>query len=798
MFRSEQTKRQWPYIAVALTAGFVWISLGGTKTPNPVAASPSSAHTTPAVSAEPCPSLGQLRSKQLTTVNGKFVSDKFDAVSPDERNEALGQRGATLWMTGLSGSGKSTIGKELERRLVKDDRVHVYRLDGDNLRFGLSRDLTLTAEDRQEAVRRASEVAALMADSGTLAMVSLISPYVKDRNEARELHRSRKLPFIEVYVEAPTDEVAKRDPKGLYKLHKEGKIKGMTGFDAPYEAPANPEVLLKTATCCGSKATEEKLTACKADADTAGVKFQDHCPSTLDSCVDACVEELRNVLISRKVIAKRSSPDAPASVPCTSEKSDSKPATAVRQAAAHADGFPEGTVAPNVIEADESYWTSDEVTKLQPVPLTDLDVQWMQVIGEGWASPLKGPMRESALVQALHFNSLLVERSGEGGNSLHGPGPAATDFGNAEQAEKMVRNGERVNMPVPIVLPLSSQTRMLINRAVQKGKEAGKRVQLVLVSPAGESVAVLNDPEVYDFRKEEMIARSWGSWDLNHPYIKENILAAGDYLLGGELSKIRRIKFRDGLDQWRKTPAELLSEFKAKGADGVFAFQTRNPTHAGHAHLMKEGRRTVCEGDYVCVCVCAWSQCEPGCCVCGVPHSARPQMIKKGYANPVLWLSPLGGWTKGDDVPLDVRVKQHQAVLDEKMLDPAWTVLAIWPSPMVYSGPTEVCCGVCPCLRLSTHTHAHTLPPSPPPPSDHRSSGTRSRGASWGRTTSSWAATPPGSRTRTSTRRSTGRRRGTTCTTRTTGGTCCRCRRGWATWGCWRAGRCTTTRRTAR
>ena len=695
----------WRNICVGLLVILTWLACDKTRQQD-IASLPPPARSGP----DPdCLDLGELRAKKLASVKGKFItlSDTMHERTRRVRVETYRHRGATLWMTGLSGSGKSTIGKELERRLVKDDRVHVYRLDGDNLRFGLSRDLTLTAEDRQEAVRRASEVAALMADSGTLAMVSLISPYVKDRNEARELHRSRKLPFIEVYVEAPTDEVAKRDPKGLYKLHKEGKIKGMTGFDAPYEAPANPEVLLKTATCCGSKTAQEHLDMCRDNSEATGAKFVERCTAEVSACVDSCVGVVRSELYSRQILQPPRTP-VPA-VPCPVDEPPKK----VRP---HADGFPEGTVAPNVIEADESYWTSDEVTKLQPVPLTDLDVQWMQVIGEGWASPLKGPMRESALVQALHFNSLLVERSGEGGNSLHGPGPAATDFGNAEQAEKMVRNGERVNMPVPIVLPLSSQTRMLINRAVQKGKEAGKRVQLVLVSPAGESVAVLNDPEVYDFRKEEMIARSWGSWDLNHPYIKENILAAGDYLLGGELSKIRRIKFRDGLDQWRKTPAELLSEFKAKGADGVFAFQTRNPTHAGHAHLMKEGRRTVCEGDYVCVCVCAWSQCEPGCCVCGVPHSARPQMIKKGYANPVLWLSPLGGWTKGDDVPLDVRVKQHQAVLDEKMLDPAWTVLAIWPSPMVYSGPTEVCCGVCPCLRLSTHTHAHTLPPSPPPP----------------------------------------------------------------------------------
>eukprot|EP00755_Sulcionema_specki_P038180 Sspe_Gene.23455::Locus_9109_Transcript_1_1_Confidence_1.000_Length_3391::g.23455::m.23455/K13811/PAPSS; 3'-phosphoadenosine 5'-phosphosulfate synthase len=207
-------------------------------------------------------------------------------------------------------------------------------------------------------------------------------------------------------------------------------------------------------------------------------------------------------------------------------------------------------------------------------------------------------------------------------------------------------------MPVPIVIPICKHTKMLIKRAMKRSER-----RVVLVSPAGEPVAVLQDPEVYDFRKEEMITRSWGSWDPDHPYIKELIEPAGDYLLGGELFRIRRIKFRDGLDKWRLTPAELIEEFKAKNAEGVYAFQTRNPTHAGHAHLMKDGRR---------------------------------QLMERGYKNPVLWLSPLGGWTKSDDVPLDVRVKQHQAVLDEGMLDAKWTVLSIWPSPMLYSGPTEV------------------------------------------------------------------------------------------------------------
>jgi len=184
-----------------------------------------------------------------------------------------------------------------------------------------------------------------------------------------------------------------------------------------------------------------------------------------------------------------------------------------------------------------------------------------------------------------------------------------------------------------------------------------KAKRVLLVSPAGEPIAIIKAPEVYDFRKEELITRHWGSWDPDHPYVRDVIMSAEPYLLGGEIEKARRIRYRDGLDQWRLTPQELLSEFKSRGADGVFAFQTRNPTHAGHAHLMKDGRR---------------------------------QLIEKGFKHPVLWLSPLGGWTKSDDAPLDVRVKQHQAVLDEKMLDPAWTVLAIWPSPMVYSGPTEV------------------------------------------------------------------------------------------------------------
>eukprot|EP01064_Diplonema_japonicum_P012043 TRINITY_DN1951_c0_g2_i1.p1 TRINITY_DN1951_c0_g2~~TRINITY_DN1951_c0_g2_i1.p1 ORF type:complete len:1088 (+),score=341.12 TRINITY_DN1951_c0_g2_i1:39-3302(+) len=608
-----------------------------------------------------CPTMGQLRSQVLVKASQDIFFDTFDAINHTDRIRAVGQPGATLWMTGLSGSGKSTIGKALERRLVLDDSVHMYRLDGDNLRFGLSKDLRLSAEDRAEAVRRAYEVSLMMADSGTLSLVSLISPYRKDRDTAREVHERLRIPFIEVFVKVDISVAEERDPKGLYKKVREGKIKGMTGIDAPYEKPLKPEITLNTGTCCENTAAEERLKTCKSEAKNLPVKtkFQDHCPPILEQCINACVDQLRDELIAKKVInTNKKSPQqigAPVDCPKAAETNKHHEKQPGEEAMGHADGYPDGTTPPNVIEENEEFWKSDTVTILQPVTIRDVDVQWVQVIGEGWAAPLKGPMRESALVQALHFNSMLVDPSGDngGGSSGHGPGPAGTDFGDSKGAARMVHNGERVSMPVPIAIPVSSHTKMLINRAQKKG---GK-VQLVLVSPAGEPVAILDDPEVYAFRKEEMITRSWGSWDLHHPYIKENIIEAGEYLLGGELSKVRRIKYNDGLDQWRLTPEELIRKFKEKGADGVFAFQTRNPTHAGHAHLMKDGRK---------------------------------QLLEKGYRNPVLWLSPLGGWTKSDDVPLDIRVKQHQAVLDEGMLDKAWTVLAIWPSPMVYSGPTEV------------------------------------------------------------------------------------------------------------
>jgi len=163
-----------------------------------------------------------------------------------ERCERLSCRGATLWLTGLPASGKSTIASALEYALVMHG-IHAYRLDGDNVRHGLNSNLGFSREDRAENIRRIGEVAKLFADSGCIAITAFISPYVVDRENVRRIHREADLDFLEVFVDCPVEECMRRDPKGQYRLARAGEIKGFTGVDDPYEAPVLPDLVLKTA-----------------------------------------------------------------------------------------------------------------------------------------------------------------------------------------------------------------------------------------------------------------------------------------------------------------------------------------------------------------------------------------------------------------------------------------------------------------------------------------------------------------------------------------------------------------------
>jgi len=179
------------------------------------------------------------------------------SVTREERHKLLGQKGVTVWMTGLSASGKSTIAVILEQMLLHKHK-HAYRLDGDNIRMGLNKNLGFSAEDRAENIRRIGEVAKLFADSGVIAITSFISPYKKDRDLVRALNKPGE--FVEVYVNVSLETAEKRDPKGLYKKARAGQIKGFTGIDDPYEAPENPEIVIETEKMKPEQAAEKILT----------------------------------------------------------------------------------------------------------------------------------------------------------------------------------------------------------------------------------------------------------------------------------------------------------------------------------------------------------------------------------------------------------------------------------------------------------------------------------------------------------------------------------------------------------
>jgi 3'-phosphoadenosine 5'-phosphosulfate synthase len=500
-----------------------------------------------------------------------------------KRYAALNQKGVTLWMTGLSGSGKSTIASLLEEQLVLQHGKSVYRLDGDNIRTGLNRDLGFSKADRAESVRRVGELSCLFNDAGMITIVSLVSPYKNDRDAVRKRHKDQGIKFLEVFMDVPLTVVQERDPKGLYKKVAAGELKGFTGVDDPYEPPVDPEINLQNN----------------------------------DMSVQEAVDVIMRRLVKEGVLV--GGPTLPNGLP-----------------------YPDGDEIVNlIIPSSQVAAKTAEAQKLPRALLTDIDVNWLQTIAEGWAAPLKGFMREGTLLQTMHFNSILVDPHNiTGSKSFNEMKTNFLDFKTVPP--------KRVSMSVPIVLPITQFTKREI--------EASGKTAVALYNKHGKILGILRNPEIYVNRKEEIVSRIFGVVDRGHPYIK-HIYDGGDWLLGGEIELLQRIKYNDGLDQFRLTAVEVMKEFEKKNADAVYAFQTRNPTHAGHAYLMK---------------------------------TAGNMLRKKGYKNPMLWLSPLGGWTKFDDVPLDVRVKQHEAVIADGMLDKETTVMAIWPAPMIYGGPTEV------------------------------------------------------------------------------------------------------------
>lgn len=176
-------------------------------------------------------------------MNSKNITWHTGKIHKETRQQKNGHKSAVLWLTGLSGSGKSTLAAEIEEKLFNKN-IHTYRLDGDNIRFGLNRDLGFSKDDRAENIRRIGEVSKLFVDAGLITLTSFISPYKTDREIVRNLLKEHE--FIEIYVKCDIDECERRDPKGLYKKARNGEIKGFTGIDAPYEEPESPDIIVET------------------------------------------------------------------------------------------------------------------------------------------------------------------------------------------------------------------------------------------------------------------------------------------------------------------------------------------------------------------------------------------------------------------------------------------------------------------------------------------------------------------------------------------------------------------------
>ncbi|XP_066602644.1 bifunctional 3'-phosphoadenosine 5'-phosphosulfate synthase-like, partial [Prorops nasuta] len=479
------------------------------------------------------------------------VSEQAHQVSRAKRGQAVGSvrgfRGCTVWLTGLSGAGKTSIAFQVEAILV-DHGIAAYGLDGDNVRSGLNYNLGFSKEDRKENIRRVAEVAKLFADSGQICLCSFVSPFEEDRQMARQIHQVSDLPFFEVFVDTPLNVCEARDTKGLYKKAREGAIKGFTGIDQMYERPLNPDLIVTTENC------------------------------TLEESASHVI----NLLEKQCII-----PALP------------KPVELIRELF-----VPESRIVS----------TKEEAESLEKLEIFFIDLQWLQVLSEGWAAPLTGFMREDQYLQTQHLKCLLD-------------------------------NGKEINQSIPIVLPLTT---------ADKNRLEG--LSAVTLKYKNKAVAIVRKPEFYFHRKEERCGWQFGTHNLDHPYVKI-IYESGDWLMGGDVEVLERIKWYDGLDNYRLTPNEIRSRCKRMKADAVYAFQLRNPIHNGHALLMQDTRRRLLE--------------------------------ERGFKNPVLLLHPLGGWTKDDDVPLQTRILQHKAILDEGILNPDDTILAIFPSPMMYAGPIE-------------------------------------------------------------------------------------------------------------
>lgn len=347
------------------------------------------------------------------------VTEQKHQVTREMRGKNLGLcrgfRGCTVWLTGLSGAGKTSIAFELEAHLVSGG-IPAYGLDGDNVRTGLNKNLGFTPADREENIRRVAEVAKLFADSGVICICSFVSPFAEDRDMARKIHKDADLKFFEVFIDTPLSVCESRDVKGLYKKAREGSIQGFTGVTQAYEAPENPDLIVRTENCTIRDSTGKVI----------------------------------DMLFKNNII-----PEFVKEQPLVPEL---------------------------FIPAHRRTAIMEEARTLPTLNISMVELQWLQVLSEGWAQPLKGFMREKEYLQVLHFNCIVND-------------------------QEVTRD----NMSVPIVLS-----------ATEADKKRLEGYTSITLTYKNEPIAIMRKPEFYFQRKEERCCRQFGTSNPNHPYIKVN------------------------------------------------------------------------------------------------------------------------------------------------------------------------------------------------------------------------------------------------------------------------------------
>uniref|UniRef100_A0A6P7GFJ7 Bifunctional 3'-phosphoadenosine 5'-phosphosulfate synthase 2-like n=2 Tax=Diabrotica virgifera virgifera TaxID=50390 RepID=A0A6P7GFJ7_DIAVI len=652
---------------------------------------------------------GGLLSTEWNIPKATNIKPESHHVTREKRSQILGStnekkfRGCTIWFTGLSGAGKTSISFALEERLVSSG-VPSYSLDGDNIRYGLNRNLGFSEEDRKENIRRVAEVARLFADAGHICLCSFISPQTADRNIARQIHENNNLPFFEVFVDTPLEICEQRDVKGLYKKARAGKIKGFTGIDQAYEKPENPELVLKTVNASVETAVDivwellqkhpYKIFIVKSTClsfqnipKATNIKPESHhvtrekrsqiLGSTNEKKFRGCTIWFTGLSGAGKTSISFALEERLVSsgVPSYSLDGDN-----IRYGLNRNLGFSEEDRKENirrVAEVARLFADAGHICLCSFISPQTADRNIARQIHENNNLPFFEVFVDTPLEICEQRDVKGLYKKARAGKikGFTGIDQAYEKPENPELVLKTVNAS--VETAVDIVWELLQKHGILPKLVPDShlhcnGNENISTAQSVTVPelfvPKNKLQAILAEAKnlprldigVVDLQWLQVLSEGWAyplKGFMKEDELLQMIYESGDWLIGGNIQALRRIKWNDGLDEYRLTPNELRKKFQEMKADTVFAFQLRNPVHNGHALLMTDTHR---------------------------------QLRDRGYKRPVLLLNPLGGWTKDDDVPLNIRIQQHKAVLEQNILNKDSTVLAIFPSPMMYAGPTEV------------------------------------------------------------------------------------------------------------